>query len=214
MLKINLLPRSGPRVQSTSNAASWLLVGVFGSLAVLLGVLLLFHSSKQKDVEDLQTQNTQLQASIDAIKSRVSDHQKILDELAEIGRREEAITRLQDARTGPTEMLLEISDVLSQPFHISADPAEMELRRQRDRASLPNNAWDNHRLSILSFTEENRSVKISGEARTPDDVGELMRRLQLSLYFRDVRLDRTEAALQPNSKISIQRFSIVAKVRY
>jgi hypothetical protein len=64
-------------------------------------------------VDDLKAANTRTQGEIDAIKSRVADHQKILDELAEIRRREEAIEQLQAARTGPMSMLVEISKILT-----------------------------------------------------------------------------------------------------
>lgn len=221
MLKINLLPQSEARRASSSNsAASLLLVGVVGSLVLLISGLFLFQTTQQSEVDTLKSQNTQLQGQIDAIRSRVADHQKVRDELAEIRRREEAITGLQAARTGPTAMLVEISHILSPNGRPTVNPNEIETCRQNQacRDRLWSSTWEPHRLWLTTFEETNRNVKIGGEGRTPDDVGELMRRLQLSLYFQNVRLDRTESstttATNGSGQVQVQRFSIVAKVRY
>ncbi len=216
MLKINLLPRSqGRRGAPSTQAASYLLIGVVGTLVALVGALFLFHASQRSDLDAARNANTQLQGQIDAIKSRVSDHQKVLDELSEIHRREEAIEHLQAARTGPTSMLVEMSNILSPGGHPTADPDRVEhLRSTGQGDQLWSASWDPHRVWLTNFEEENRNVKISGEGRTPDDVGELMRRLNLSLYFQNVRLDRTEATTQNDTHLSVQRFTINARVRY
>lgn len=215
MLKINLLPRGERRRPAAgSEAASMLLVGVAGTLVLLIGGLFLFHATQQSQLDELRGRNQQVQGQIDAIKARVADHQKVLDELAEIRRREEAISQLQAARTGPTNMLVELSRILSPSGHPTADPLEIERLRQCCRDQLWNQNWDPHRLWINSMEEDNRNVKISGEGRTPDDVGELMRRLQLSLYFQNVQLARTAGATTGESKLAVQQFTISARVRY
>ena len=98
MLKINLLPdEKGRRPQAGfgGGVPNLLLVGVIGSLVLLLSGLFLFHTSEAGEVDAIRSTNARTQSEIDAIKSRVADHQKILDELAEIRRREEAIQQLQ-----------------------------------------------------------------------------------------------------------------------
>ncbi len=215
MLKINLLPSEKGRARSASTGVSNLLViGVAGSLVLLLGGLFLFHATQQSQVDELKAQNTRTQGEIDAIKSRVADHQKILDELAEIRRREEAIEQLQAARTGPMSMLVEISKVLTPRGTPTADPEEVERLRNRDPSRLWSNAWEPQRLWLTGFEEDNRTVKIAGEGRTNDDVSEFMTRLQLSLFFQNVRLDRTEATTNAETKIPVQRFIITGRVRY
>ncbi len=215
MLKINLLPSEKGRARSASTGVSNLLViGVAGSLVLLLGGLFLFHATQQGQVDELKAQNTRTQGEIDAIKSRVADHQKILDELAEIRRREEAIEQLQAARTGPMSMLVEISKVLTPRGTPTADPEEVERLRNRDPSRLWSNAWEPQRLWLTGFEEDNRNVKIGGEGRTNDDVSEFMTRLQLSLFFQNVRLDRTEATTNAETKIPVQKFVITGRVRY
>ena len=217
MLKINLLPdEKGRRAQPGFGGGipNLLLVGVIGSLVLLLSGLFLFHTSQAGEVDAIRNSNVRTQSEIDAIKGRVADHQKILDELAEIHRREEAILQLQAARTGPTSMLLEISHILSAGGAPTADPTVVENLRARGlRDQLWSTTWDTKRLWLTNFDEENRTVKIQGEGRTADDVGEAMRRMQLSLYFQNVRLDRAQAATALNG-LPVQQFIISARVRY
>jgi len=225
MLKINLLTEDKSRrvaaSGSTTQVSSFLLIGAVASVVLLLVGLFVFHAAQDSDLQEYKAQNTRVQTEIEAIRSRVSDHPRILEELEEIGRREDAIRELQDARTGPTAVLVELSRVLSPGGAPTADPVEVERLRatnQRDRLWSP--TWDTHRLWITELTEENRALRISGEGRTPDDVGELMRRLQLSQYFRDVRLERTESgATQATgvgraTGVTVQRFVITTRVRY
>jgi type IV pilus assembly protein PilN len=217
MLKINLLPSEKGRARGQAPGLSNLLViGVAGSLVMLLGGLFLFHATQQSQLDDLKSQNQRTQTEIDSIKARVADHQKILDELAEIHRREEAIEALQAARTGPTSMLIEISHLLTHNGSPSADPQRVEECRTSTscRATLWNVAWEPERLWISEFKEENRNVKVVGEGRTADDVSEFMTRLQWSRYFQNIRLERTEASVNSETRLSVQRFTISGRVRY
>ncbi len=217
MLKINLLPSEKGRARGQAPGVSNLLViGVAGSLVMLLGGLFLFHATQQSALDELKSQNQRTQAEIDSIKARVADHTKILEELAEIRRREEAIEALQAARTGPTSMLIEISHLLTSAGSPTADPQRVEQCRTSTtcRTTLWNVAWEPERMWVAEFREENRVVKIIGEGRTADDVSEFMTRLQWSLYFQNVRLERTESAVNVETRLAVQKFTISGRVRY
>lgn len=218
MLKINLLTEEKARRAPTAAAggvSNLLLIGAVASVVLLLGGLFLFHASQAAQVDELRSQNTRVQSEIESIRSRVGDHQRIMNELAEIQRREDAIRELQSARTGPTAMLIEISRILSRGGTPTADPVVIDEIRNHRRDMLWNNNWEGHRLWLTEMVEENHALRISGEGRTPDDVGEFMRRLQLSLYFHDVRLDNTTAATSGGTTpVSVQRFVVTARVRY
>ncbi len=225
MLKINLLTEDRSRrvaaAGSTTQVSNFLLIGAVASVVLSLVGLFLFHAAQDSDLQEYKAQNSTLQTEIEAIRSRVADHPRIVEELEEIGRREDAIRELQDARTGPTAVLVELSRVLSPGGAPTADPVEVERQRaanQRDRLWSP--TWDTHRLWLTEITEENRALRIRGEGRTPDDVGEFMRRLQWSQYFRDVRLERTESGATESvgaghaAGVTVQRFVITTRVRY
>ena len=59
------------------------------------------------------THNNVVQANIDDIKRQIANHPEILAQLKELTEREDAIQKLQAARTGPTSVLLELSRVLT-----------------------------------------------------------------------------------------------------
>jgi type IV pilus assembly protein PilN len=218
MLKINLLPdrrrdAAGGAAAGADN--SRLFVGLLaGTLIVMIVGLFVFHGAKVHDVTEARIRNNTKQQEIRSIRSQMQDHQKIIDELGELHAREDAIGHLEGARTGPTSMLVELSHLLSPGGRPSADPTALDRVQRNNPTEMYNATWDPHRLWLSAFSEENRNVVIEGDGRTPDDVGEFMRRMMLSQYFEQVRLERSEGAIDQATRISVQRFKIVARVRY
>lgn len=215
MLKINLLPtRRDTAAVTAADNTRYFAIAVAATLTVLLAALFLFHSGQATEVAALHTANASVEEQTRAARTRVGDHQKVRDELAEFRAREEAINHLEAARTGPTSMLVELSHLLSPGGRPSADPATLE-RIQRDNPTEMYNAnWDPHRVWVTRFSEENRAVVIEGAARTADDVGEFMRRMMLSRYFDQVQLERSRGAEDLPTHIAVQEFQIRARVRY
>lgn len=214
MLKINLLPHARAAARPGADSARIFAIALVGTLVVLVAGLLLFHSGKSRELARVRLENDTVENQVRTIRARVADHQRIRDELAEIRAREEAIGHLESARTGPTSMLIELSHLLSPGGRPAVDPAVLERIQRDNPTQMFNSTWDPHRLWLTRFSEENREVVIEGAGRTADDVGEFMRRLMLSQYFDQVRLERSEGAQDDVTKISVQRFKIVARVRY
>lgn len=63
-----------------------------------------------------------------------------------------------------------------------------------------------------ALDEDGDRLVIRGEGLTVDDVGELLRRLRLSVYFNDVRLERTEQVASANDSQALQRFTLIARL--
>ncbi len=218
MLKINLLPslKREQRASAPSSAETGKLILILGGVVLIGAVagLFLYHGSQTKTLDDVRTANGLADGRVRSIRSRIADHDRVRHDLAEIQAREEAIGHLESARTGPTSMLIELSHLLAPGGRPSIDPVLLD-HIQRDNPTLMfNSTWDPHRLWLRRFEEENREVEIEGDGRTPDDVGEFMRRMMLSQYFEQVRLERSEGAQDEVTKISVQRFKVVARVRY
>ena len=72
--------------------------------------------------------------------------------------------------------------------------------------------WDPHRLWLTAMEEEGDRLTIRGEGLSVGDVGELLSRLQVSVYFRDVRLERTEQVTAGDNAQRVQRFTLVARL--
>jgi type IV pilus assembly protein PilN len=67
---------------------------------------------------------------------------------------------------------------------------------------------------MLSYKEQDRTVKVAGLARDGEDVSEFLRRLSLSDYFYEVKLLPATKSLDTVSKLELIRFEMSAKVRY
>ncbi|MEI8255746.1 MAG: PilN domain-containing protein [Deltaproteobacteria bacterium] len=215
MLKINLLP-SQRRDTGSAAADSVRTFGIAmaAALVVVVAGLFLHYSSKAREVSALAALNSVQDATVRQIRARISDHARVQADLEEIRAREQAISHLEGARTGPTSMLVELSHLLSPGGHPSSDPTVLDRIQRDSPTQMYNTTWDPHRLWIRLFTEDQRAVTIEGDGRTPDDVGEFMRRMMLSQYFEQVRLERSEGGDDSNTRISVQRFRIAARVRY
>lgn len=216
MLKINLLPsaaRQSAAAPSEGNNKIFA-IALVGGLTVLCSGLFIYHSSLQGDLDKLKGDNRNVQNQVNTIRARVADRPQILAELESIRAREAAINSLEAARTGPMSMLIELSHILSPGGRPSSDPRVLERVQRDNPTQMYNTTWDPHRLWITKFTERNRAVTIEGSGRTADDVGEFMRRMMLSQYFEEVRLERSEGTEDEQTHISVQKFKITCRVRY
>src|SRR5436189_6292574 len=108
MIRINLLPqkkalrRKGEVLAGEGGGESqaWLAF-VLGAVLLEVIVLLFVYKTKQDQLTKVQKDNTEIQANIDNIKREIANHASIKSQLKELRDREEAIQKLQGARTGP-----------------------------------------------------------------------------------------------------------------
>jgi type IV pilus assembly protein PilN len=219
MIRINLLPqkkalrRRGEADASSGGSQAWV---AFVLVAILLEivVLLFVYKTKQDQLAQVQKHNQELTANVDAIQREISNHADIRAQLKELRDREEAIQKLQAARTGPTATMLELSRVLTPGRGPTVERDKLEQLKRDNPGSVPNTNWDSRRLWLTAYKEENRTVKVTGLARDGEDVSEFLRRLALSDYFYEVRLLPASKAIDTVSKLELVKFEMSAKVRY
>jgi type IV pilus assembly protein PilN len=207
MIRINLLGQKKRSERSSEASQVWLAVVMVLVLAEV-AALFVFHGFKAQELSDQQRKNAELSSQIDQAKANVANHEKVKADLALLRAREEAISKLQSARSGPTAILMELARVLTPGRGPSVDPDRLAQLRRDNPLSVFNPTWDARRLWLTSFIEAQRTLKIEGKARDGEDVSELARRLNLSSYFYDVKL------LPANRENDFVKFSIEAKVRY
>ena len=216
MIRVNLLPQkrdAATRRATTEGSQMWL--AVIGGLVLLEVVVLLFVYKAQQDALSVVTKhNQELEANINSIKQQIANHAAIKVQLKELRDREEAIQKLQAARTGPTSTLLELSHVLTPGRGPSVDRDRIEQLKRDNPTSVPNPNWDPRRLWMTSYSEVERTVKINGLARDGEDVSEFLRRLSLSDYFTDLKLLPGSKTLDPVTKLDLVGFQLSAKARY
>ncbi len=218
MIRVNLLPqkREGKRglaLGAGDGGQAWLLA-VLGVVLLEVVGLILFHRKKQDDLEVITRKNQQIQANIAQIQREMANHADIKNQLKELRDREEAIAKLESARTGPSAVMLELSHVLTSGRGPTTDRDKMEQLKRDDPTAVPNANWDPRRLWLLTYSEVDRTVKLSGLARDGEDVSEFLKRLTLSDYFYDLRLLPAQKTADTNTHLELVKFELSAKVRY
>jgi type IV pilus assembly protein PilN len=214
MIRVNLLPQKRELKRSAAGEAanqSWLLA-VLGVVVVEIIGLFLFHQVKREELAKQVRTNAELTSQIDQIKKAVANHADVKAQLEVLRAREDAIAKLQQARSGPTAVMLEVSRVLTTGRGPTVDPDVLAQLRRDNPTSVYNPGWDPRRLWLTNFAEADRLVKIDGLARDGDDVSELARRLSLSVYFAEVKL--LPASKTIDSGLDVIRFQLQAKARY
>lgn len=220
MIRVNLLPnrkvvrRKGEVADTGGGESQAWLAAVLGAVLLEVIVLLFVYKTKQDQLTQVQKHNQEVQANIDAIKREISNHAQIKAELKELRDREEAIQKLQSARTGPTATMLELSRILTAGRGPTVDRDKLEQLKRDNPSAVPNVNWDPRRLWMTSYKEDNRVVKLIGLARDGEDVSEFLRRLSLSDYFYEVRLMPAKKEVDQVTKLELVKFEMSAKVRY
>ncbi|HEY4105241.1 MAG TPA: PilN domain-containing protein [Polyangiaceae bacterium] len=212
MIRINLMPQKR-RVEQSDGSQLWLAVVMVLMLA-LVAALFVFHGFKGEELKDQLRKNAELQAQIDQSKSAVANHADVKAKLDQLRAREEAIGKLQSARTGPTAVLLELARLLTPGRGPTVDPDRLSQLRRDDPLAMFNPAWDARRLWLSKFVEDHRKLHIEGFAQDGEDVSELARRMNLSSYFADVRLLPASRQVDSTTHLEVVGFALEAKVKY
>jgi type IV pilus assembly protein PilN len=217
MIRINLLPqkREARRGAAAGAEGSNLWLAVVGGLVLLEAVALLFYyQSRQNVLKDAMKANQEIEANVASINQQIANHNEIKAQLKELSDREDAIQKLQAARTGPTSTLLELSHVLSAGRGPTVDRDKLEQLKRDNPQSVPNPNWDPRRLWLTNYSESDRTVRVTGLARDGEDVSEFLRRLTLSDFFYDLKLLPASKIVDDKTHLELVRFELSAKARY
>ncbi len=208
MIRINLLPTRKAKRQEASQR-QFLLMG----LAVLatIGLVIFFHLQATNELERAQHDNTILQADVARLKQELGDYDKIRGQREELLKQRKTIQSLEAGRTGPVYLLRELSEILSPGKGPTFDRVTYEETLRKDpNAGFTN--WETKRAWLDSYTETKLEVKIRGAAKSNEDVAEFLKRLNSSVFFKDVNLDATAQASK--GSVKYVNFGLSAKVIY
>jgi type IV pilus assembly protein PilN len=212
VIRINLIPRKR-RPDRAEASQLWLAVVLVLFLAEVAGVFV-FHGMKAEELEDQNRQNSVLQAQIDQAKQAVKSHADVKDKLAQLRAREDAISELQKARTGPTAVLLELARIMTPGRGPTVEADRLVQLRRDNPLAVHNPTWDARRLWLTKVVEQQRQVRLEGVARDGEDVSELARRMNLSSYFADVKLLPGKKETDKDTGLELVSFQLEAKARY
>lgn len=201
MIRINLLPVREAR-RRESGKQQLLLFAIL--IVAEIGGFFYWSSIKEEQLSRIRTQNQGLQAKVRELQNQTKAVAKIKAEKAELEKQKAVLDSLVEGQTGPVKMLDELSLMLT----AVEDPA-LKLA-QKKRGWNPD--WDPRRLWIDTFVENNRGVRLTGHARSNDDLAEFLHRLNTAKHFTNVRLNFSEAA--EHDGIKGVRFDIDMLVLY
>ena len=211
MIRVNLLPHKRTAAKEEQSQA-WVFA-LMGVLAIEAIALFFFHQTKTNELARQRQRNAEITQQIDEIKKTVANHTNVKSQLGVFRQREEAIGKLQSARTGPTAVLLEVAKVLTQGRGPTADPDKIMQMKKDNPLAVFNLGWDARRMWLISYKDVDRTVTMEGLARDGEDVSELARRLAVSNYFQDVKL-LPAARVKGDKGLEMLKFQLQAKVRY
>jgi type IV pilus assembly protein PilN len=214
LIRVNLLPQKrGARGAPPQQSQRWLLV-VLGLLVLQVVATFLFHQRKLEELAEQKSKDDRLQTQITDIRKLVSNHEDIKKALTSLRSREEAIAKLQTARSGPTAVLLELAQLLTPGKGPTADADRLAQLRKDNPNLVYLPGWDSRRLWLVSYIENARTVRLEGMARDGNDVAELAQRLKLSSYFHDVTLLPGKKEAERDARLEVVAFALQMKVRY
>ncbi|HVY49320.1 MAG TPA: PilN domain-containing protein [Minicystis sp.] len=216
MIRVNLLPqkKKGGAARAAGGPSQRWLLAVLGVLLLEVVGLFFFHQKKLDELATQQNKDQQLEAEIQSIKTLVANHEEVKKALAVLRAREDAIAKLQSARSGPTAVLLELAQVLTPGKGPTVEADHIQQLRRDNPNLVFNPGWDARRLWLTSYVESDRTVKIEGIARDGNDVSEFAQRLKLSTYFYDVTLLPGKKEAETATKLELVNFALQMKVRY
>lgn len=204
MIRINLLP---VREAEKKKSGRQLLVLFAVLLLAEAAVLFFIQSEAQSQLTQVAVNNKTTQQKIEDLRKKTSAVADLQRQTAELEQQKAVLDGLIEGQAGPVKMLDELSRIMT-PIE---DP-QLKLEVQ-ERGWNPD--WDPRRLWIDKFVEEERRVKITGYARTNDDLGEFLRRLGSSRHFVKVQMNVSEAVtMRELNDARMMRFDIDGLVIY
>ncbi len=213
MIRINLLP--GKKTKR-ADASSRHLVFMGAGLLAGVGAIVIFHVQASNELEELQHQNSIIQSDIDRLKAELGDYDKIKGQREELLKQRKTIQGLEANRTGPVFVLREMSEILSPGKGPTFDAILYQEALLRDPNAGFNASWDTRRVWLETFEETGRRVQIKGAAKSNEDVAEFLKRLNLSVFFKDVAPESTsqQTVGGVGSTVKYVNFNLSASVIY
>jgi type IV pilus assembly protein PilN len=211
MIRINLLRNKRSRRADVGHRQ---LLAMAASLVVTVAAIAVVHFQASGTLETIVQENTRLQSEIDALKKELGDYDRIKAQREELLKQRKSIEQLEAGRTGPVYLLRELSELLTPGKGPTFDRVTYEEALRRDPNVGFNSSWETRRAWMDSYEEANKKVKIRGVAKSHDDAAEFMKRLNSSVFFKDVRLENTTQSVATVGSVPHITFNLNAEVIY
>ena len=212
MIRINLLPY---KEQTLIQWGQRQLLVYVAAVVISLVICLIWYS-RMPDPEarkkELRAKRSHVERQIDQVNQRsFCDRARYRKKIKRANRKYRAIERLITRRRTPKYVLREMSRLLSEAW----GPTLKRSYRGKDKATLYNQNWEPNAVWLTEFEEKGRGTTIRGCAKASDDVGEFVRRLEVSAYFGAVSFNGMEKTrICGGGSGEFQRFEVLTRVNY
>jgi Tfp pilus assembly protein PilN len=218
MIKINLLPqkrakRGAQQVTRGPTDNAGMQVGLGVGALVALGLIVFFAMDfrvrGQKD--DFEQKTKQLGNAINEKTNSLMGYDQLKLQKEEIKKKIASIDQLDKNKVVPANVLHEIGHIMSPRGPTMTKKRQTEIRNSSKQYD---ESWNSSHVWLTSFSDTNGVFKLEGGARTRDDITQLSKRLDASMYFIDVKLTSGEPVTDKDSNLSYYKFLISGKVAY
>lgn len=214
MIRINLVGQKKKARRGASTGGDKPLAigaGVIAAAAAL--VFFVVHRPLAAEVDDLKTQNQNLEKQKKKLEEDTKDLKALRAEKEADEARWEAITKLDSARAVPAWMLWELSNLLTRGHQPQlTDAMKEELKTNLNRPWQE--GWDAKHVWLISFTEKAGAFTLEGGAQSDSDATQLALRMQASMFFDDVSPKGGGEVVDKDTGLTFYRFTITGSVRY
>ena len=228
MIKINLLPQKrakkkrGAAAPSTADTGTRdMVLGIAGLAAAGALVWLLFDKPKRDRIEEAKATAKTLDGEIADKRKTLAGSERVpayaaLKAVAEAAdQRAKEIEKLNAAKILPAHVLHELGEILVLGKHPTMTA---EMTTLTGPNGQPNKQfqtdWDPTHVWLSNYTDSGGAFKIEGGAQTENDVAQLSKRLQASVYFMEVSPSVGQPVVDKDTGLTYYKFSISGKVAY
>ena len=220
MIKINLLPQKRAKraaIGGGGDEASIkeIVIGAGAIAAAALLVFVLVDQPKRSKLSDLRESNAQLDQAIAEKNKELQGYAEMKKAADDADVRAKAINRLMNAKVVPANVLHELSEIMM-TNHTPTMTDEMAARVNTDPNKRFDLAWDPTKVWLTSFADDVRdgSFRLEGGAQAEQDIIQLSKRLQASVYFDRVSQQSEERITDRDTGVTFYHFVITGKVAY
>ncbi|HKE15121.1 MAG TPA: PilN domain-containing protein [Kofleriaceae bacterium] len=220
MIRINLLGQRKARrrhvaaVSGPTTAAPILLILIAAVAALGVAGLFLLHRPLARHIDELQGKTRSLQGQNDALKRKTENSRATRTAFEAALERQQATSRLKQARVSPAWLMRELSNVLTPGRQPQLTP-EMQEEMKTNPNRPWQDGWDPKHVWITSFDEKGGNFRLQGGAQSRSDIDELGLRLRASMFFgHRLKPASTGDVTDRDSGLTYYNFTIEGIVRY
>jgi len=217
MIRINLLPQRKVKRQQAEPGSKELFIGIGAVLAAGVLMFLLVDKPNRDHLNELRDTNASLQKEIAAKNKLLVGYGELQKAAEEASNRAQSINRLIGAKVVPANILHELGEILTsahQPTMTDEMTKKTSQTAEGDANKRFQQDWDARNVWLTAFSENAGTFKLEGGAQGENDVAQLSKRMQASVYFKDVAQATGERTVDQTSSISYFKFTLTGKVAY